>query len=529
MLVDTISPNESGCFSKLMLDYLNNEKAVQPLFNRFPTLENFKDQIDEKRQNYSETDRLILSEAITNQYSDKKTSDLTLQNIEKLKLENTFTITTVHQLNLFTGPIYYIYKILSVINLAEELAKKYPENNFVPIFWMATEDHDFEEINYFKFRDKKIKWSSNQTGPVGRFSTDGIEELVKTISNEFGIGSKAVFLTNLFEKAYTKCNNLADATFFLTNELFKEFGIVIVNGDNKILKQNFKTELEKELFKNVLYNSINQIKNNFKDYHLQVNPREINLFYIDDTTRERIIEEEDCYKVLNTNLKFTKTEILNLLKQEPEKLSPNAILRPVFQEKVLPNLAYIGGGGELAYWLELKQAFIHFNISFPILVHRDSILIISEKDRIQIEKLDINFKTLFKSRVDLTNFLVKKYSENTIDFNGLKKQLNNQFKVLSEIATKTDKSFSNAINAQEKKQFKGLINLEKKLLKAEKKILEDKINKILSKKDKLFPNGNLQERTQNFSEFIIDSEQNAIHKLKKIINPLQKGVKIIQL
>jgi bacillithiol synthase len=530
MLIDTISPKESGFFTKLMLDYLYNEKAVQPLFNRFPSIENFKAQIEEKKQNYTDTDRQLFVTAILNQYSNKNTSKLTQANIEKLALKNTFTVTTGHQLNLFTGPVYYLYKILSVINLAEDLSKNYPENNFVPIFWMATEDHDFEEINYFKFRDKKIKWSSNQKGPVGRFNTDEINQLQKTIENAFGPSTKAKFLCDLFIKAYTEHNNLAEATFFLTNELFKDFGIVIVNGDDKLLKSNFNEIVKQELTNHVLYNNIIKTKeDHLQNYHVQVNPREINLFYIDSNLRERIVYENEKYHVLNTNLSFTESEIFNLIETSPEKFSPNAILRPVYQEKILPNLAYVGGGGELAYWLELKTSFEAFKITFPILVHRDSVMLVSEKLNSKINKLEITYTELFKANNELSNLLIHKYSNNLLDFSELKQQLKTQFEILNTIAIKTDKSFSNALNAQQKKQFKGLENLEKKLVRAEKKMLQDKIDRVFILKEEIFPNKNLQERTQNFSEFYIDTELNLIENIKKYINPLKVGFKIIQI
>jgi len=527
MLIETINPNESGYFSKLILDYLNNDQAVQPLFHRFPTIENFKAQIEEKKQNYTAEDRKILVKAIAEQYVGKNKSEKTAINIDKLHLENTFTITTGHQLNLFTGPVYYIYKILSVINLSETLAAHYPEHHFVPVFWMATEDHDFEEINYFKFRDKKIKWSSPQKGPVGRFSTTGLDELATTIQTEFGKSTKATFLSNLFRDAYTKHTNLADATFYITNELFKEYGIVILNGDCKTLKSNFKNCVKQELLKNTLHSNITTQLESLKKYHLQVNPREINLFYIENGCRERIVFENNEFKVLNTEMRFSEKELLHLLEQEPEKFSPNAIFRPVYQEKVLPNLAYVGGGGELAYWLELKSSFASFKITYPILVHRDSVLLVTEKQDQKIKKLTLKYADLFKNEVELGNIIAQKNTANKIDFNALKTQLQKQFEILNQTATKTDKSFSNAVNAQQQKQFKGLENLEKKLLKAEKKIFNDKIARALTEKAVLFPNKNLQERSQNFSEFYLDTEQELVTALKKYINPLHLGFKVI--
>lgn len=528
MLVDCINPNQSGHFSKLILDYLNQKDDLKPLYNRFPTLENFADQIKEKKENFSLQDRDLLVKAVEKQYNDKKyISEQTKQNIKKLKQENCFTITTGHQLNLFSGPVYYLYKIISVINLVEQLKNKYPEYNFVPVFWMATEDHDFEEINHFKFRNKKIVFSSNEKGPVGRFLTDGLERVYQTIEKEFGSSTKAMYLKSLFRKAYLEHKTLAEATFFLTNEIFKEFGILIVNGDCSILKSNFKDQVKMELFNEVLFKNINEISSLFKEYHLQVNPREINLFYIENGIRERILQENDFYKINNTNLSFSNSEILELINKNPEKFSPNAIFRPIYQETVLPNLAYIGGGGELAYWLELKTSFKAFNKTLPILVHRDAVLLVSKKLDKKIKSLNLTYSELFLNTKDLYTKKTFEFSDKTLNFNSLKNQLIKQFLELETIAENTDISFKNALQAQKTKQLQGLEKLEKRLVKAEGKLLKNKIERILKIQEELFENQGLQERKQNFSEFYIDSEENLINVLKQELNPLQSGFKVI--
>lgn len=182
MPTDCITYQKSGYFSKLIVDYLEEKPEIQSLYHRFPTLENFASQIDEKAKNYSLENRLSLVSALKNQNKNFPISELTQANIELLKSEKTFTITTGHQLNLFTGPAYFLYKIASTINLCNQLKEKYSEYNFVPIYWMATEDHDFEEINHFNFKDKKIKWERESFGPVGRLSTEGLNEVFDEFS-----------------------------------------------------------------------------------------------------------------------------------------------------------------------------------------------------------------------------------------------------------------------------------------------------------------------------------------------------------
>ena len=191
MPTDCISYQNSGYFSKLIQDYLDQKPELQSLYNHFPTLENFEKQIVEKQSNFNNNNRIPLVATLKKQYQNIEISDSTKQNIELLSLENTFTITTGHQLNLFSGPLYFLYKIISTINLTKELKSKYPTYNFVPIYWMATEDHDFEEINYFNFKGKKFRWNKESTGPVGRLSTEGLAEFFEIYSLELGSSTNA--------------------------------------------------------------------------------------------------------------------------------------------------------------------------------------------------------------------------------------------------------------------------------------------------------------------------------------------------
>jgi bacillithiol biosynthesis cysteine-adding enzyme BshC len=529
MLNDCISYQNSGYFSKLIVDYLDEKSELKSLYNRFPKLENFKYQIEEKQQNFPIENRAKLVCELEKQYQKYEISDFTSANIQLLKNANTFTITTGHQLNLFTGYLYFIYKIVSTINLCKQLKSEFPAYNFVPIYWMATEDHDFEEINYFNFKDKKIRWNRDSSGPVGRLKTDGLKQIFDVFSSELGTSENAKYLKNLFEKCYFEHSNLADATRYLVNELFKKEGLVILDGDSAALKKLFIRYAKKELLEQTSFQKVTETNQLLKDYFVQVNPREINLFYIEDNLRERIIHENEIYKVNNTKIEFTKEEILNELENHPEKFSPNVILRPLYQELVLPNLCYIGGGGEIAYWLELKSNFEEFGVTFPMLLIRNSVLLVTEKQANKLDKLNLNYKDIFLSQTELIAKKTKELSVFTIDFSDQKIALQKQFEALYEIAKQTDKSFINAVKAQEKKQIKGLENLEKRLLKAEKKNHEDILKRIIELQNMLFPNKSLQERNKNFSEFYLEFGEKLIEKLQQNLEPLKNEFAIIVL
>jgi bacillithiol biosynthesis cysteine-adding enzyme BshC len=423
-----------------------------------------------------------------------------------------------------------LYKIVSTINLCKELKQKYPDYNFVPIYWMATEDHDFEEINYFQFKKTKIKWNTTSNGPVGRLSTAGLEEVLAVFGDLLGIGQNANYLKQLFENSYLKHNNLADATRFLANELFGDKGLVILDGDDIALKQFFVPFVKEELINNTSFHKVSDTNSILKkDYEIQVNPREINLFYIENNLRERIVFEDNQYKVNNTKLTFSEKEILALLQSHPEKFSPNVILRPLYQEVILPNLCYIGGGGEISYWLQLQSNFEANKITFPILLVRNSVLLATKKQVHKADKLNLTWSDLFSNQQELFNTKTREFSSFKIDFSEQKAHLNQQFEKLIEIANQTDKSFLGAVKAQQIKQTKGLENLEKRLLKAEKRVHAEKLERIIVLQNELFPNHGLQERKLNFSEFYLDVNQKLIEKLFDELNPLESNFSIITL
>ncbi|MFT5249431.1 MAG: bacillithiol biosynthesis cysteine-adding enzyme BshC [bacterium] len=522
MSIQHIPYKNTGYFSSLMVDYLAKREALASFYHRFPSMENFKAQLEEKSASFSTENRNVLVASLNKQYQDFSISEATQSNIDSLLSENTFTITTGHQLNLFTGPLYFLYKIVSVINLSEQLNKKHSNHHFVPVYWMATEDHDFDEVNYFNLYSKKVAWNHESGGAVGELETDGLETLLAILKTEIGASENAKKLTDLFSEAYLKHNKLSDATRYLANQLFAEYGLVIIDGNHSELKKEFAPFVKNELLDKDSFSIINKTTDRLEaiGYNKQVHPREINLFYIIKGIRERIIEEEGTYEINNTTLVFTKEEILKELQEFPERFSPNALLRPLFQEVVLPNLCYVGGGGELAYWFQLKDYFKSVAITFPILLLRNSVLLVLQKLAKKLEKLNETIEALFLNTYDLEKKHTLQLSALKIDFTPQREHLKKQFEDLYELAKQTDISFLGAVGAQEKKQLNGLDYLEKRLLKAEKRKLKDQIERLIAIQEQLFPRESLQERTVNFSEFYLEYGDDLIPQLKKQLDPL---------
>ncbi|WP_297704316.1 bacillithiol biosynthesis cysteine-adding enzyme BshC [uncultured Eudoraea sp.] len=532
MKVDCIPFKNTGYFSSLISDYLDENKKLKPFYNRFPKIEEFRAQIEEKSNSYPQTSRKTLNQVLQEQYQGVKASKSTLSNISALSQSETFTVATGHQLNIFTGPLYFLYKIISTINLAKALKKAYPRNTFVPVYWMATEDHDFDEINYFNLHNKKLQWNRDSSGAVGRLSTKGLEAVFDTFSKEVGHNTKAETLKNLFKKAYLEHNSLSEATRYLANSLFGEYGLVIVDGDDLKLKNLFAPYIKNDILENQSFTKVNEtiaaLESVSPSYNIQVNPREINHFYLKDGLRERLLEKEDLFYVNNTDIKFTKDEIMMELDTHPERFSPNVVTRPIYQEVVLPNLCYIGGGGELAYWLELKSSFDAIKVPFPILLLRNSALMISEKENKKIKKLDLIPTDLFLKQNSLINKRIREISNIDIDFSSQREHLSNQFEALYLLAEETDKSFLGAVKAQEVKQLNGLNHLEKRLLKAQKLKLKDQVVRLTALQNQLFPNQSLQERSLNFSELYLELGDKLIPFLLNALNPLKQEFLVLK-
>lgn len=525
---DCISYQDSGYFTPIIKDYLNRDLKLQPLYGRFPTIENFEGQILEKQKNFK-GDRHVLASVLQNQYDKLSISESTSANIAALKNPDTFTVTTGHQLNLFTGPLYFLYKIITAINLAKALKAKYPTYDFVPVYWMATEDHDFEEINYFNFKGKKFRWNRESSGPVGRLTTDGLEDFLSVFELELGSGNNAAEIKRLFHDAYVSHNNLTDATRFLANELFGKYGLVIIDADDAQLKREFSPFVKEELLNQTSNKFVLETTEKLKDYNIQVNPREINLFYMEDGLRERIVFQDGIYFINNTQKQFSEKEMVSELENYPEKFSPNVIMRPLYQEVILPNLCYIGGGGEIAYWLELKSFFDAVNVTFPILLLRNSVLLATQKQAAKADKLVLGWTDLFLRPQELANKKIQSFSEFELDFSEQKAFLKKQFDRLNDMAKKTDASFTGAVKAQETKQLKGLENLEKRLLKAEKRHHAEKLERLALLQEELFPNHSLQERFTNFSEFYLEYGDALIETLLSELKPLENNFNVVVL
>lgn len=514
-----IDYDETRCFSSTITRYLDEDVRLKPFVNSFPNLENFKKIISDRDFGGN---RSILTEVLEKQYQHINPSASVQQNIDALKNTKTFTVTTGHQLNIFTGPLYFIFKIVTTINLAKELKKEFPNYHFVPVYWMATEDHDFEEINHTHIGGKKITWHLDAEGATGRLNTKSIIKALNEYKGILGISSNAEKLANLVTQAYTQSQNLAYATRFLVNELFSEYGLVIIDADHPKLKKVFAPIIQQDIIEQNSFKNITESSKNLTEIGVQsqVNPREINFFYLTDDLRERIVFEDESYKVLNTDISFSEEELKAEITNYPERFSPNVVMRPLYQEVILPNLAYVGGGGELAYWLQLKSNFDFYQVDFPLLILRNSAMLAEEKTKAKLRKLNMAFADVFEDTEILKKQHIDQNSEHELNLKEEWNQLKSVFDELKIRAKKIDPTLAPSTEAVEVRLKRALDSLEKKLIRAEKRNFSESISDIETIKNQLFPGGGLQERKENFGLFYVKYGDDFIKNLIQHFKPL---------
>ena len=495
----------TGQFSQLFLDYITQKDQLKPFYNRFPDLSAFAGQINDKA--FDASKRQILVDALDRQYAQIANKP----DFSVLLHPNTFTVTTGHQLTIFSGPLYIIYKLITTIKLARKLKETYPDYNFVPVYWMATEDHDFAEINHFSMFGKHYAWQTEQRGAVGRMNPKELKTLFDQIPEKL----------TLFEEAYLNHATLADAARYYVNNLFGAEGLMCLDADDKALKRVFAPVMRDELIHQKANELVQKQTEQLETlgYKTVITPRDINLFYLDDQLRERIERKDDgTYRVLHTKLRFTENELVTLLDEHPERFSPNVVLRPLYQETILPNLAYIGGPSEVPYWLQLKPVFDHFQTPFPVLMPRNFAMYVPAVSAKRIRKLGLTPDELFQDTLTLKREFVEHHTRHILKFDNENKTVNKALDNILHKAQMVDPTLEKAVLAETKRFANAVARLEKKMRRAEERNQEIGVGQLLAVKNELFPNGGLQERSENFLTFYLNDRQ-FLHKMLSAFDP----------
>ena len=471
-------------------DYLHADPALRSFYRLTPRDYDVRKMVTERQK--QDVARKVLADTLTKQYRNLPEIKAVNDNINRLRNENCFTLTTGHQPILFGGPLYVIYKALTVIRLAESFKSQMPEADFVPVFWVASEDHDAQELNHtwIGFKDKKI-YESPIPAAVGRhLLTDEIKRLCPD--------------DKLLLDCWQPGNHWADAFIATLHGWLGKLGLVILNPDEPELKRSFLAVAQKEFTDRPTEPLIlaTNMELETKGYSLQLNPRPVNLFYLTDEVRGRIIPlPSGDFKIDHTDLHFTKKHLIDHVCRHPELVSPNAALRPLFQETILPNLVYVGGWGEIAYWMQLGAVFEYYQVPMPLIMPRASALIWTESQWKEWQTFGLEVADIFLPDAHFRKQALQQLWDET-PLQEWSDELTALFTKLNDyVGTLTPQQQHN-VKGQLVKNQKFTAQLRKKMAKMILRQHPLTYQPILRLKDRINPEGAVQERLLNPASFM---------------------------
>ncbi len=516
-------------FEKTIISYINGHNSLRKLYDFEPNLEGFTKRISKGFP--KNLDRSLLVKNLKAQYASMNLSadSLTMSNLESLGEAETFCVTTGHQLNIFSGPLYVLYKLITTINLAEKLKQEFPKNKFVPIYWMATEDHDIAEINHVSLFSKDITYNTSYSGKSGKLKLNGFDEVLKNVIEILGDTPAAKEIAHLLTDAYSNAIDLADATRKWTHSLLGKYGLVVLDADDASFKKQFTSIMSKELIEQFTFPLVNKAAEILSgEFTVQVNPREINLFYIHNETRNRIVKKDGTFQVLNTDLNFSEKEILDQLKSNPEKFSPNVLLRPIYQETILPNLAYVGGPSEITYWLELKFIFEELQLEMPVLLLRNCAMIADSQSMSKWSKLGFKSIDIFRPENELIRTFLERKNSGQFSLKESSEKLTTIFETINQEISVLDQSLKATVDSEKQKSLNSLKLIEEKVLRSLKRKEETEVNQIIKTREKFFPGDALQERKETLIPFYLKWGNDFIAELKNSFDPFDKNFIFIE-
>ncbi len=527
--ISHLAYGETGYFSTLIKDYLEGGQPLRNFYSFTPDLKGIEKAIRE-RKNFP-VNRKLLADTLRQQYRELVHTEATKSNLERLEQENSFTVCTAHQPNLMTGYLYFIYKIIHAVKLAEILNTTHPDKHFIPVYYMGSEDNDLGELGAFRYGRQRFTWQADgQQGAVGRMKTDSLKPLLNDLFRLLGPpGNNTDTLIRLLTDAYLGHQTIASATQYLVHELFGRYGLLVLNPDEPAFKKAILPVLRDELLHQSSYEIVQaQTDLLAQHYKTQAYPRPVNLFYLHEALRERIEKQDGKWRVVNTEKQWTEGELLDELETNPERFSPNVILRGILQETILPNVAFIGGGSEVAYWLQLRPLFDHYKIFFPPILLRQSILWIPEAYAALRKKLGFSHADLLAPDATLNRLYISTHSAADWHMAAENREMEQILTRITQKATTLDPTLEAAAGATLTKIQKQLLRLEEKMYRAEKRKMEVHIEQISKLKAALFPGGNLQERTENFMPWFIQNGPAYFDLLKEKMQPEKNEFLVIE-
>jgi len=434
--------------------------------------------------------------------------------LEKMSHIDSRFVVTAHQPVILGGPLYVLYKLSSVVALARQL-NKHPKRgklHFIPVYWVGDEDHDLDEVGHCHVLGKKISWNPHTAGATGRMLIENPEEFLSPLELVLGNRPEAARWMQLARDCYRHGVTLLEATLRWTDALFGAAGLVVFSGDDTRLKGMAMSLWEAEIHKGFSAQAANEGGGKLLElgYHAQISPRAVNLFWLEQGSRARLVRQDAGGWQAGGKIWADDMALLQHLKDEPEKISPNVVLRPVYQEFLLRSAAFVGGPAEVAYWLQLYPVFQRAGVYFPPVLLRASMMLMDDIMSKRWQQFALGDELLFRSKEDWVRAFLEKQSDGGLKDREALQTVRNTYLHLAEEAGATDPSLKSFVLAELSKAEKSIESVAQRVLKAQKQKNEVNINRLHVLHERLFPEGQLQERHDNFLSWVASDAKNQL-------------------
>lgn len=527
MEVHYVDADLSGIRSSLVAEYMEGHPSLRTFYTHLPRPESAQAAAESRTERH--TDRELLTSVLLEQNAAfLEDFPVVKKNILSLADSNTFTVTTGHQLCMAAGPLFLVYKLISCINSAAEFERELPGKKIVPVFWMATEDHDVAEMDHVNMGADVVRFPFEPATCTGRLRTGSWDQEWEKIGNMLQGTPGADEILMLLRSCYKEGSSIAESMRALVLQLFGMHGLIVIDADDVRLKKAFLPIMRKEIatgdFARVVRETSERLGAQTK---VQAMVRDLNLFYLTADARVRIERDEEGLRLSGSSGVRSGSDWLLELEQHPERFSPNVLLRPVYQEWILPNLGVVLGPGELAYWLQLKDGFELHGVGFPILIPRNQGLLISQKNLAKFTRMGFSLDEVFlKPDILLQRWLLRNANLDT-PFDTAQDSLSGMYTQLVQLAQSVDPTLESSVRAEEQRAKNGLDQLRKKMTAALKRRHESTVNQIQRHTSLVSPNGIPQERSDNVFWHYSKTGRGLIDVLYESMKPFQSDLTVI--
>lgn len=522
-----------GFYAPLVRDYLLGASQLERFYRYAPTLEGLLKACQERPR--TAINRKVLADALLSQYQamdssfeERPTNREVWQNIEALRDEQTLTVTTGHQLQLFGGVHFFWYKLVDTVLLAQRLQKERGGKKVVPIFWMASEDHDFEEIRRISIEGRMWEWQSAQFygQAVGRLNPAELQGLLEQLRQRLATSQHGEFLADWLESAHLNHATYALTYRQLVHQMLGRYGMVVIDADEAALKAQAKSLFTADILDQHIGQAVSaqSAALEAQGYKTQVTAHPVNQFLHHKEGRKRIMAQGGYFTLKETpSVKWSTQQMEEAIEHQPAQFSPNVITRPMLQELLLPNVAYFGGPGEVAYWLQLRDGFEAAGIFFPVVLPRNSAFWLTGNARRKLRQLDLPPEAFFQNQERLKARFIEDQPE-VKAFYQQWGQTRKAAQALHAEAEKLPEELKKVSASEVQGALHQLDAAARRLRRRARQHHSVALNRLEQVSAELFPGGVPQERAESFMPYYRLFDDRYFHTLLEAFDPLNRDL-----